>query len=350
METKIFSLNNSQDSLDSLEAAAEIIKAGGLVVFPTETVYGLGADATNPEATSKIYGAKGRPSDNPLIIHIADPADVEKYAFANSAYYTLAERFMPGPLTIVLPSKSTVPLTTRGGLETVAVRCPENRIARELIRLSGVAIAAPSANLSGSPSPTTFEYAYSDMYGRVDAIIDGGDCEFGLESTIVSINENGTLTLLRPGKITKEDLEGCGLNVTLATAVTEALKDGEQAISPGMKYKHYAPKAPLILLDGTKEQIAKYIDENSNSDDRIAIIAYVDDVEYISNISPKVDVYAFGSRNDEKEQAHLLFKLLRDTDKKDYSVIYAPLPGTSGIGLALYNRMIRAAAHNIIRL
>ena len=350
METKIFALRDGIDPSIELEDAAQIIKCGGLVVFPTETVYGLGADATNPDATSKIYQAKGRPSDNPLIIHVSTPEDVERYAFANSTYYLLAEHFMPGPLTVILPAKDSVPMTTRGGLDTVAVRCPENEIARELIKLSGVAVAAPSANLSGSPSPTTFEYAFADMNGRVDAIIDGGDCDFGLESTIVSINRENTLTLLRPGKITKEDLESLGLEVTLAGAVTASLKEGEQAISPGMKYKHYAPVAPLILLDGTKEQISEYIRQSSKIDQKIAIITYEEDADYISTSLTDVDIYEFGKRENETDQARLLFKLLRDTDKKNYSVIYAPLPRMSGIGLALYNRMIRAAAHNIIRL
>ena len=350
METKIFSLCVEDNICTLLQDAAEIIKQGGLVVFPTETVYGLGADATNPNATTKIYQAKGRPSDNPLIIHIADPKDVEGYAMANSTYYYLAQHFMPGPLTVILPSKDSVPKTTRGGLDTVAVRCPENKIARELIRLADVAIAAPSANLSGSPSPTTFEYAFSDMNGRVDAIIDGGDCDFGLESTIVSINSDDTLTLLRPGKITKEDFESIGLKVNIADAVTASLKEGEQAISPGMKYKHYAPIAPLVLLDGTKEQISEYIRQNSAGNNKIAVITYEDDADYISNTLSSVDIYKFGARGNETEQAHLLFKLLRDTDKMNYSVIYAPLPHMNGIGLALYNRMIRAAAHNIIRL
>ena len=350
METKIFSLKGSGLTSDLLIDAANIIKNGGLVVFPTETVYGLGADATNPLATAKIYSAKGRPSDNPLIIHIANPEDAERYVFTNNTYYFLAEYFMPGPLTVIMPSRDSVPPTTRGGLDTVAVRCPENPIARELIRLSGVAIAAPSANLSGSPSPTTFEYAYSDMNGRVDAIIDGGDCDFGLESTIVRIDSNNSLTLLRPGKITKEDLESLGLTVNVANAVTDMLKEGETAISPGMKYKHYAPNSPVILLDGTKEQVSRYICENSSDVKKIAVIAYEDDAEYISNAIPGVDIYKFGARGREEQQAHLLFKVLRDTNKKDYSVIYAPLPEINGIGLALYNRMIRAAAHNIIRL
>lgn len=351
METKIFSFTNGKENYDVLIEAAEIIKKGGLVVFPTETVYGLGADATNPDATSKIYSAKGRPSDNPLIIHIADPKDAEIYTFTNNTYYLLAEHFMPGPLTVILSSRDTVPATTRGGLDTVAVRCPENPVARELIRLSEVAIAAPSANLSGSPSPTTFEYVFSDMDGRVDAIIDGGDCDFGLESTIVKIDPDGFLTILRPGKITKEDFEKIGLKVVIADAVKVALQDDDRPISPGMKYKHYAPKAPLILLDGTKEQIAAFVRNNSSEGDSLAVIAYEDEAEYISNFVPYGDIFKFGVRGDEREQAHLLFKLLRDTDKKDYSVIYAPLPDErTGIGLALYNRMIRAAAHNIIRL
>ena len=349
METKIYNVSES-DSLSLLEEAASIIRSGGLVVFPTETVYGLGADATNPDATSKIYAAKGRPSDNPLIIHISEPEDAERYAFTNSTYYTLAEKFMPGPLTVILTAKDTIPLTTRGGLDTVAVRCPENKIARELIRLSDVAIAAPSANLSGSPSPTSFEHAYSDMNGRVDAIISGGDCDFGLESTIVSLNSDGTLTLLRPGKITKEDIEAIGLKVSIADAVTNMLKEGEVAISPGMKYRHYAPKAPVILLDGSKEAIASYLKTHSSQEKRIAVIAYEDDADYIASFVNNIDVYKFGKRSDEAKQAHLLFKLLRDTDKENYAVIYAPLPDRKGIGLALYNRMIRAAAHNIIRL
>ena len=349
METKVFSITNN-NSTEELYEAADIIRSGGLVVFPTETVYGLGADATNPDATAKIYSAKGRPSDNPLIIHIANPRDAELYTFTNSTYYLLAEHFMPGPLTVILPSRDTIPTTTRGGLDTVAVRCPENAIARKLIHLADVAIAAPSANLSGSPSPTTFEYAYADMNGRVDAIIDGGNCDFGLESTIVKINPDNTIILLRPGKITKEDIEAIGLKVAIATSVTETLKDGEIALSPGMKYKHYAPKAPLILLNGAKEKVVQFISKNSGLEDKVAIITYEDDIEYISKAMPYADIYDFGARNDEVEQAHLLFKLLRDTDKHNYSVIYAPLPNTSGIGLALYNRMIRAAAHNIIRL
>ena len=254
---------------------------------------------------------------------------------------------MPGPLTVVLPSKDTVPLTTRGGLATVAVRCPENKIAHELIRLSGVPIAAPSANLSGSPSPTSVNHVIDDMYGRVDAIIDGGNCDFGLESTIVKIDADNKVTLLRPGKITVEDIEALGVSVTIASAVTASLADGETAISPGMKYKHYAPKSTLVLLDGDNDAIISYI--KANCDKKVAIIAYT---EYLADFSDTndIDVYDFGYADNNELHAHLLFKILRETDKKQYDVIYAPVPKISGIGLALYNRMIRAAAHKIIRL
>ncbi len=346
MKTEIIEILDPDKSAEELIRAAQIIKRGGLVVFPTETVYGLGADACNSDATRKIYEAKGRPSDNPLIIHIADPSDADKYAFANSAYYLLAEKFMPGPLTVILRSREIVPLSTRGGLETVAVRCPENRIARKLIELSGVPIAAPSANLSGSPSPTNASHVIRDMSGRVDLIIDGGDSDFGLESTIVKVDGDDSVTLLRPGKITVEDLEETGLKVNIARAVSEKLQENEKAISPGMKYKHYAPRAPLYLIDGEPRCICEYI--KNNSDGKTAVLAYTEDMSILSDSG--ADIYDFGSRDSEISQAHLLFKLLRDTDMKDYSKIFAPVPSEKGIGLALYNRMIRAAAHKIIRL
>lgn len=348
METKIITVNLNDDLKSTLAPAAEVIKKGGLVVFPTETVYGLGADATNPEATAKIYVAKGRPSDNPLIIHISDSKQAESYAFTNSLYYLLAENFMPGPLTIILPARDTVPLRTRGGLDTVAVRCPANEIARELIRLSGMPIAAPSANLSGSPSPTHLAHVIDDMFGRVDIIIDGGDCDFGLESTIVKVDSENSLTLLRPGKITIEDIKALGINVEVANAVTESMKNDERVISPGMKYKHYAPKAPLTLIEGDITKVISYL-KNSMCEN-MAVIAYEEDISILENEISSADIYNFGKHDDEALQAHILFKILRDTDKKNYDAIYAPLPRTTGISLALYNRMIRAAAHNIIRL
>lgn len=332
----------------ALARAAEIIRQGGLVVFPTETVYGLGADATNAQAAEKIYRAKGRPSDNPLIIHIAGPRDAETYAFTNSTYYLLAEHFMPGPLTVILPAKDTVPLTTRGGLPTVAVRCPSHPVANAFIRLCGVPVAAPSANLSGSPSPTNMEHVRDDMNGRVNMILDGGSSDFGLESTIVSIAQDGSLTLLRPGRITVEDLSALGLKVKIADAVTAKLKEGERALCPGMKYRHYAPRAPLLLLDGAPEKIAAYI--RAQGKEKIAVLVFREDRELFARVLPQARLYEFGSRSDPMGQAHTLFFLLREADKENYDEIYAPLPGTTGVELALYNRMIRAAAYQIVRL
>lgn len=348
MKTKILTISQTDKEFnEKIGIAAEVIKKGGLVVFPTETVYGLGADATNPDAARRIFEAKGRPSDNPLIIHVCTPADAEKYTITNETYYKLAKKFMPGPLTVILPSKDTVPLNTRAGLETVAIRCPENMIARKLIELSGKPIAAPSANLSGTPSPTTAQHVIDDMYGRVDIIIDGGSAEFGLESTIVKIEDNGDLTLLRPGKITLEDLEKIS-SVNIADAVTGELKAGEKALSPGMKYRHYAPKSPLELLDGTPRAIVDYI-KNDNYKN-IAIIAYEDDIDFLTAELKNARFYTFGKRSDKSKQAHILFSILREADKENFDKIYAPVPSKSGVGLALYNRMIRAAAHKITEL
>ena len=224
MQTKIFSMSATDVDADAINECGEIIKHGGLVAFPTETVYGLGADATDADAAKKIYAAKGRPSDNPLIIHIANPADAEKYAYTQPVFYKLADAFMPGPLTVIMKKKNSIPDGVTGGLDTVAVRCPDHPIARALISASETAIAAPSANLSGSPSPTLGEHVVADMNGIIDAIIDGGICEIGLESTIVKIDGDDEITLLRPGKITVEDLERVASRVKIADAVVDKLQ------------------------------------------------------------------------------------------------------------------------------
>lgn len=348
MNTEVMKISSVSEDIEKIRRAADVIKKGGLVVFPTETVYGLGADATNAEAVKSIFTAKGRPSDNPLIIHIADPRDAEKYTVTNELYYKLAERFMPGPLTVILESKSCIPSVTRASLPTVAVRCPENAIARSLITEAGVPIAAPSANLSGTPSPTSAAHVIDDMTDRVDVIIDGGDCDFGLESTIVKIENDGSLTLLRPGKITVDDLCAVAENVSIADAVLDKIAKDAPVLSPGMKYRHYAPSAPLELIDGDPKSAADYILKNNIS--RIAIISYDEDVAFFREKVQHAAIYSFGSRFDETEQAHLLFSLLRLADKENYEKIYAPLPGKSGVGLALFNRMIRAAAYTIVKV
>ncbi len=349
MRTELFVIdpNNIKKHERELKNAAEIIKAGGIVAFPTETVYGLGGDGTNPYAADKIYSAKGRPSDNPLIIHVADPKDAEKYTYTCDLYYKLANRFMPGPLTIVMKAKDTIPLQTRGGLSTVAVRCPVNSIAHRLIELSECPIAAPSANLSGSPSPTSASHVIDDMNGRINVIIDGGDCEIGLESTIVKIEDDFSLTLLRPGMITVDEL-ACIAPVSVASAVTAELAKGEVALSPGMKYRHYAPKAPLVLVDGDFSEFVSFV--KGNKEDNIALICFSADETDLRTEIPNADIFVLGAKDNINEQASHLFSVLREADKHSYVKIYAPVPSKEGVGLALYNRMIRAAAHTIIKL
>ena len=341
MNTQIFKMTPDSIDAQAINSCAEIIKKGGLVAFPTETVYGLGADATDSDAAQKIYAAKGRPSDNPLIIHIAEPADAERYAYTSELYYKLAEAFMPGPLTVILPKKDIIPDGVTGGLDTVAVRCPSHEIARELIKEAGVAIAAPSANLSGSPSPTTAAHVISDMSGRIDAIIDGGCSEIGLESTIVKL-DNNTAVMLRPGAITADALGCVCEKVEIAAAVTELLGENERPLSPGMKYKHYAPVAPLILLDGELDAVTDFL-ITAQKNESCAILCYSEEKPLLIN----KNIIDVGARDDLESQAQILFSALRETNSMKVDVIYAHLPTQSGLGLALYNRLIRAAAHTV---
>lgn len=344
MNTKIFKISPDDLSSPMLAEAASLLRAGGLVAFPTETVYGLGGDATDADAAQKIYAAKGRPSDNPLIIHVASPEEASRYAETNETYEKLAQAFMPGPLTVILPKKDVIPFTVTGGLSTVAVRCPSHPIARELIRLAGTAIAAPSANLSGSPSPSCGEHVIRDLNGRIDAIIDGGECEIGLESTIIALN--GThATLLRPGAVTADALRCVCETVTVSPAIKEELAEGERPMSPGMKYKHYAPKAPLILLDGAEERVRSFFIRAQNAE-KCAILCYREEIPFLRN-ERLIDV---GEKENLSEQAHRLFAALRTADQTDCDVIYAHLPPEDGLGLALYNRLIRAAAHTVLRV
>ena len=344
MNTRIFKMSPSAPDGKDIADAAEILKNGGLVAFPTETVYGLGGDATDPDAAKKIYAAKGRPSDNPLIIHIANPEDAERYAYTTDIYYALAKAFMPGPLTVILKKKDTVPDTVTGGLDSVAVRCPAHTLAHELIAAAEVAIAAPSANLSGSPSPTCGDHVISDMNGRIDAIIDGGECDIGLESTIVK-PDGDSLILLRPGAITADALSCVCNKVVISEAVTEALKENERPLSPGMKYRHYAPSVPLTLLDGDDSTVLEFL-KNAQKTEKCAILCYA---EELSELSPErlIDI---GQKEDLNTQANRLFAALRNTEALDCDIIYAHLPKTDGIGLALYNRLIRAAAHTVKHL
>ena len=348
MTTELIKITDptDNDAKEALARAAKILLSGGLVVMPTETVYGLGGNGLNENAAKKIYEAKGRPGDNPLILHIEKPEDAEKYCHTSPLYFALAKAFMPGPLTVIMPKKDIVPLTVTAGLSTVAVRCPEHKVANALIKATGIPIAAPSANLSGKPSPTNAKYVMEDMDGRVDMIIDGGESEIGLESTIVMI-ENDTITLLRPGAITYDALSLVCENVKIADAVLEMLKENEKPLSPGMKYKHYAPATPLILLDGDDAAQAAFL-KNEIKEKKCAILCY--DEEESTLKDKNSFLIPIGMREDLASHARRLFTALRDADKLGCDVIYAHLPPKEGLGLALYNRMIRAAAHTILKV
>ena len=343
MKTELLTVLDPTAQADDIARAAEVIRRGGLVVFPTETVYGIGGNGTDPAAATAIYRAKGRPSDNPLILHIAAPEDAEQYAKTNDTYYRLAAQFMPGPLTVILPKKDTVPNTVTGGLDTVALRCPAHPVANALIRRAGVAIAAPSANLSGKPSPTLASHVIDDLFGKVDVIIDGGAADVGLESTIISLAGRRP-TLLRPGAITHDALcLVCG-EVDIAPAVLQALAQNEKPLSPGMKYRHYAPKAPLTLLDGESEAVIAFMAKAAEAHG-VGILCYEEEMP----LMPKGAIlFPVGKRDDLATQAHRLFAVLREADAdKRITALYAHLPPQSGLGLALYNRLIRAAAHTV---
>ena len=349
MQTNIIRINGQEILPADAEAAASVIRDGGLVVFPTETVYGLGGNGLDSEAAMKIYAAKGRPSDNPLIIHVARPEDAYLYTVTDEVtkplYEALAKAFMPGPLTVILHKRDCVPYSTTGGLDTVAVRCPSHPVAHALIEAAGVPVAAPSANLSGKPSPTCAAHVIEDLSGRVDMIIDGGECDIGLESTIVKIDRDEAgayLTLLRPGGITYDALTCVCDRVEIARAVSEQLAKDERPLSPGMKYRHYAPTAPLVLLDGEAEDVLVYL-QKAQENEICAILCYDEEVPSLKGER----LLPVGRRDDVAAHAKTLFARLREADGTNAAIIYAHLPDKSGLGLALYNRMIRAAAHTV---
>ena len=348
METKVIRIPDSSKSVTELKEAAQILREGGLVVFPTETVYGLGGNGLSAASSEKIYAAKGRPSNNPLIIHIATPDEADKYAVTDELYRRLSSAFMPGPLTVVLPKRDCIPYATTGGLDTVAVRCPDHPVAHALLLECDFPVAAPSANLSGKPSPTLARHVITDLSGRVDMIIDGGESDIGLESTIVKIDKDEAgeyLTLLRPGAITVDALTCVCERVVIAPAVLEQLKEGERPLSPGMMYRHYAPTTPLVLLDGDPSHVLAYL-QKEQEERSCAILCYLEELPHLKD----VHLFPVGGREDLSTQAHSLFSLLREADRAGADVMYAHLPGTDGLGLALYNRMIRAAAHTVLKI
>ena len=347
MKTEVIKIDQNNMDTEALERAAAIIRDGGLVAFPTETVYGLGADALSAEASKKIYAAKGRPSDNPLIVRVAEFSDMEKIAQEMpEEAKKLADAFWPGPLTMIVRKNDKVPYETTGGMDTVAVRMPNHPVALELIRRSGGYIAAPSANTSGKPSPTLAEHVAFDMDGRIPMILDGGPVGIGIESTIVDLTEDIPM-ILRPGYITPKMLEKVIGEVKMDPGII-ASDSLQKPKAPGMKYKHYAPKADLILVDGEEEKVVAKI--NALAKEAVLLgkkVGIIGTDETIDRY-PEGEAVSIGARSDEDAIAKHLYKLLRDSDEKEVDIIYSESFATPRIGQAIMNRLLKAAGHQVI--
>lgn len=337
MQTKVIDIRINRD--EALKEASELLKNGEVVGIPTETVYGLAANALDEDAVKKIYAAKGRPSDNPLIVHISDISELSSLAKEiPENVKIMAEKFWPGPLTMIMKKSDLIPYTTSGGLDTVAVRMPKSEAARAIISACGLPLAAPSANLSGSPSPTNAKYVFDDMNGRIPLIIDGGNCEIGVESTVITFATE-TPTLLRPGGVTLEEMTELIGKIEVADAVLNDLKDGEQAASPGMKYKHYAPKANITIIKSGLDAFREYV----NGKDCF-VLCFEGEEKYFEKY------VTYGKEDDGLSEANRIFDALRELDEKGAKTVYARCPEISGIGLAVYNRLIRSAGFSIIEL
>ncbi|MDD6482658.1 MAG: L-threonylcarbamoyladenylate synthase [Lachnospiraceae bacterium] len=350
METKIEKVNPDRIDEEIIEEAGRLIAEGELVAFPTETVYGLGGDALRPEASRKIYAAKGRPSDNPLIVHIADFSDMERVAAKVPAQAKkLAEAFWPGPLTMIVPKGDAVPYETTGGMDTVAVRMPGHPVALELIRKSGCLIAAPSANTSGRPSPTEAKHVAEDLSGRIAMILDGGPVGIGIESTIIDLTEK-TPMVLRPGYITPGMLaEVLGEDVIMDPGIIAA-DDTRKPKAPGMKYKHYAPKAQMVIVEGQEDAVIAKINalsaQKRAEGRKVVIIATEESKAYYEADR----VMSIGSRTDEDAIAQHLYKLLRECDEVQADEIYSESFQTPRIGQAIMNRLLKAAGHTVVQV
>lgn len=347
METKVFVARDNYINDEELKEASAVIRSGGLVAFPTETVYGLGGDATNPEASRKIYAAKGRPSDNPLIVHIADFSQLRNIvAEVPQEAEKLAEAFWPGPLTMILRKNEVIPYETTGGLDTVAIRMPSHPVARAFLQDSGCMIAAPSANTSGRPSPTTAQHVWEDLHGKIEILLDGGPVGIGIESTIVDLSEERPM-ILRPGFITQEMLSAVlgdvGMDPGLAS---ENSKQPPKA--PGMRYRHYAPKADLTLVEGTMEEVISKINaltrEAQAMGKSVGVLATEENKDcYVAD-----HVIVIGQRQDEAEIARHLFDVLRQFDDLQVDLIYSESFAAAGVGQAIMNRLLKAAGHKRI--
>ena len=339
METLLLKPNRK-----SIKLACKLLKNGEVVGVPTETVYGLAGDCSNSMAIKKIFEAKGRPNDNPLIVHISNIKMLDKIVSCfNSDAKKLAKKFWPGPLTIIMPKKDFVCKESCGGLNSVGVRMPSNKIARKIIAKSNTPFSAPSANISGKPSPTTAQDVYNDMKGKIPLIIDGGECVAGVESTVISVLEESP-TILRPGIITKEEIEKVlHKQVKVAKEVTQQTTNETKVLSPGMKYKHYSPNAKIIVVDSNLKDYVNYVNSLNGKD--IYAMCFEKEEKLINK-----PCITYGKHNNEKSQAHALFSALRKCDEVNAKIVYARCPKTNGISLAVYNRLIRSAGFDIIKL
>ena len=338
METKFFDEK-------SLDKASEIIKNGGTVVFPTETVYGLGANAFSETAVKKIFTAKGRPSDNPLIVHIHSTLQIESLTSDfNENAKKLAEAFMPGPITLVMKKKNIIPSCVSAGLETVGIRCPENEIARKFIEKCGVPVAAPSANISGTVSATSFSDVKEDLKGRVDAVIKGEDCLFGIESTVVDVTGESPV-ILRPGSVTLEMIrEKIPVAQYHPSLLKKEFSDFEKTPpSPGMKHKHYAPKADVVLVFGDYEKIKEWFYDNSHDRECLFIFS-----EYIDK--NKKSVYDIGSEKNLCQMASKVFKLMKKADREGFETIYIPAVREEGVGFSVMNRLKKSCGGKTLKI
>ena len=337
-------MNTQRFTAREADRAAEILKAGGLLGIPTETVYGLGANGLDPDAVARNFAAKGRPQDNPLILHIPSADWLERYCLdiPNGAY-ALARRFWPGPLTMILKRRSVVPDVVTAGLDTVGMRCPAHPVCRAILTAAGVPVAAPSGNTSGRPSPTNMADMLEDMDGKIEGIVDGGPCSVGVESTIVDL----TVTpprLLRPGGVTLEELRDVLGEVAVDAAVTRLMGADEHPRAPGMKYRHYAPKAPVTVVQGDPAESARYIRRHVG--DRDGVICFDEFVPLFEGHPTE----AMGPAADQAEQARRVFDALRYFDGTGVEQIWAQGPDPSGIGLAVSNRLNKAAGFHIVQV
>ncbi|MGN0133032.1 MAG: L-threonylcarbamoyladenylate synthase [Lachnospiraceae bacterium] len=349
MDTKWQKISGECMDEDVLKEAGRIVRNGGLVAFPTETVYGLGGDALNPDSSRKIYAAKGRPSDNPLIVHIADMEDLPRLvSYIPDAARVLAEHFWPGPLTMIFQKSNIVPYETTGGLDTVAVRFPSNPTAQKFIKEAGGYVAAPSANTSGRPSPTKGKHVYEDLNGKIDMLLDGGDCDIGLESTIVDLTEDIPV-ILRPGYITEEMLSEVLERVDTDRTILSAAS-GIAPKAPGMKYRHYAPHGDLVIVKGETDSVISYVNKQIEKDlqehRKVGVIATDETIDAYGKCVKK----SVGKRSDEASIARRLYEILREFDREAVEDIYAEAFESTGMGQAIMNRMLKAAGHKVIEV